>query len=116
MNDGLTQNILRTHEGFGNPPPVFIWQRCSQIGSGPPHYRYTLRMGRSLELTEDGNLTARSLIAVGHPSMGGDNHLWQSQPHSAPVGTVEAERMLQVTAAELKDQLSVGLELFVNNL
>jgi serine/threonine protein kinase len=116
MNDDLTRNILRSREGFGKAPPVFNWQRCSQIGSGPAHHRYTLRMGRSIELADDGTLTARALIAVGYPNLGGDNHLWQSQSHTAPVGTVEAEKMLLDAVAELTDQLSVGLEIFVTHL
>jgi len=116
MTDALTRNILRTHEGFGKPPAVFIWQRCSQIGSGPAHHRYTLRMGRSLELAEDGELTARALIAVGYPNLAGsDNHLWQSPPRTAPVGTVEAEKMLQDAVAELRDQLALGLNIFANH-
>ena len=115
MSDKLTQNILRTREGMGKPPAVFLWQRCSQIGSGPAHHRYTLRMGRSVELAHDGELTVRTLIAVGYPTLGGDNHLWQSQPSSAPVGTLEAERLLQDVVDELKDQLSLGLEIFVNH-
>lgn len=92
ITDSLTQNILRDHGGMGTPPPVFHWQRCSQIGSGPAHHRYTLRMGRSLELSHHGVLTVRALMAVGHPNLGGGDLFWQSQPRGAPVGTIEMDR------------------------
>jgi hypothetical protein len=95
---------------------VFIWQRCSQIGAGPADHRYMLRMGRSLELARDGQLIVRALMAVGYPNLIGGDHFWQSQPRTAPVGTVEAEKMLQNAVDELRDQLSAALEVFVNHL
>lgn len=116
ITDALTRNILRDHGGTGTPPPVFHWQRCSQIGSGPAHHRYTLRMGRSLELSHDGMLTVRSLIAVGHPNLGGGDHFWQSQPRGAPVGTIEMHKVLQEATDELRDQLALALDVFVSHV
>ena len=116
MSDSLTQNILRSPAGMGRPPAVFHWQRCSQIGRGPTHFRYTLRIGRSIELAPDGELAVRSLIAVGHPTIGGgDNFFWQSQPRTAPVGTIEVESALREVVDELRNQLPTALEHFVNH-
>lgn len=116
MNDSLTRDLLKSQEGMGRPPAVFLWQRCSQIGGGSAYSRYTLRMGRSVELAHDGQLTVRSLIAVGHPGRLGADHFWQSQPRTAPVGTIEVEKVLQDAVDELKDQLSVALQVFVNQV
>ncbi len=115
MDDKLTQNILRTHGGMGRPPAVFLWQRCSQIGRGPSHHRYTLRMGRSVELSHDGQLTIRALIAVGYPTLGGADVFWQAPERTAPVGSIEVEQILQQTVNDVRDQLAIALEVFAGH-
>jgi serine/threonine protein kinase len=116
MDDRFTQNILRTPRHMGAPEVIFRWQRCSRIGSGPEHWRYTLRMGRSLELITDGRLILRAFVDVGEPNIGGRDFHWQSADRSAPAGSVEADRMLQEGVAELAEQLSEGLGAFVDHL
>jgi hypothetical protein len=39
---------------------VYNWTRCSLLPSGPEHMTYVLRMGRGLELIEDGTLIVRT--------------------------------------------------------
>jgi hypothetical protein len=113
MDDRFTQNFLRSDRSLGSPEISFRWQRCSRIGSGPTHFRYLLRFGRSLELTEEGQLILKALIDVGHDSLGGNDFHWQSEPRTAPVGSVQAERMLEEGVAELGEHLRAALEVFV---
>jgi len=116
MDDKLTENIARTSETMGSAQIVFRWQRCSRIGAGPSHSRYQLRMGRSLELTGRGDLILRTLIDVGHAEFSGHDFWWLSSERTAPVGSIEAERMLEDGVGELKEQLILGLEAFAANV
>lgn len=116
MDDRFTQNILRTPRHTSAPDVLFRWQRCSRVGSGPAHWRYTLRMGRSIELIADGTLILRAFVDVGERHLGGRDFHWQSGDWSAPVGSVQADRMLQEGVTELAEQLPAALDVFVDNL
>jgi hypothetical protein len=59
--DQYTQTILSTREYGVAPEIVFRFQRLSRITSGPDFNTFALRLGRSLELSEDGELIARTL-------------------------------------------------------
>ena len=52
--DRYTQNLLSTTNHFGAPDIVFKFQRLSQITNGPDYNIFALRLGRSLELTAEG--------------------------------------------------------------
>jgi serine/threonine protein kinase len=105
MGDQSTQGLLKTLSAFGAPTIVWRWARWSRVQAGPDHDPYTLRVGRGLELQEDGGLVLHLWIDVGGPYLGGTDFSWQPEPRVAPVGTVAADNMLTDGLAELADQL-----------
>jgi hypothetical protein len=112
MDDKFTNNMVRTLTHLGAREIDFRWARCSRIWSGPEHHRYTLRMGRGIEVADDGTLTFRAFIDVGYPTLGGNDFMWQSDEREAPAGMIEAERMLEDAVVELTQQLQAGLDAF----
>jgi hypothetical protein len=117
MGDRYMQNMLRAHQFNQSEDPLFRWHRVSQIALGHPHMPWVLRVGRGLELNPDGELTFRALIDVGHTTvMGGPRFNWESGPRSAPMGSVELEKVLATAIGEAADQLPRALEVFIDNL
>jgi hypothetical protein len=115
MDDKLTNNICRSLDHQGAARNVFRWQRCTRLRTGPAHYQYQLRMGRGIELLEDGEVLVHTLVNVGHVRVNSTAFNWRSTGHSAPVGTVESEKMLQDVISELLGQLRPAIEAFVEN-
>ncbi|MHB8868884.1 MAG: protein kinase domain-containing protein [Thermoleophilia bacterium] len=116
MGDDLTKNVLRTQAVSGSPDIVFRWQRCSRIASGPDFHPYSLRMGRSIEVTGDGQLIFRALLSVGHETTGGGPYWWLSDDKKAPAGSIASEGMLQEAVNELAGHLAEALNAFVDHL
>ena len=114
--DRYTQNMLSTSDHLGAPEIVFKFQRLSQITSGPDYQVYALRLGRSVELTADGQLIFRTYVDVGNPKVSGHAFNWHSESYTAPVGSVEADAMLQSAIDETRRKLEEGLEAFIENL
>lgn len=114
-DDKLAQSLLRSESYWGSPEIVFRWQRSTRIGAGDPLRRYMLRMGRSLELAETGDLTFRTLVDVGLDGVLQTDFHWQSSDRTAPVGSVAAEKMLEEGIAELAEQLRAALDVFVDH-
>jgi serine/threonine protein kinase len=114
MDDKLTNNMLKTFGETGAREIEWRWTRCTRVPVGPEHHRYSLRMGRGLELTGDGALIFRALIDISYPSLGGSDFFWQSGEREAPVGTIEADRMLQDAVMEVEQQLEKAVAVFVD--
>jgi serine/threonine protein kinase len=114
--DRFTQSMLSTTARSRSDQIVFTFQRLSQIKSGPDEFPYALRVGRSLELTRDGHLIFRSCIVVGETkTMGADFH-WRSETYLAPVGSVQADAMLQDAVAETQSKLTEGIDAFIEHV
>jgi hypothetical protein len=116
QGDKLTDNLLSSPRGLGMAQAVWDWTRCSRLSSGPEPLRYILRMGRGLELMEDGMLIARTLLDVGPDGVLQTDYSWQSEERSAPVGTVEAGRTLEGTVEELRVHLEEALGVFADRV
>lgn len=114
--DRYTQNMLSTSDHLGASEIVFKFQRLSQITSGPDYNLFALRLGRSLELTAEGEPIFRSYVDVGNPTVFGHAFNWHSDDYKAPVGSVHADAMLQEAIAETGRKLTEGLEAFIENL
>lgn len=114
--DKLTTNILKSDGGFGSRQSVFRWHRCTIVQPLKGPVTMTLRMGRSLELMEDGALNLHLMIDVGPDGVMGTVFDWQRPMASAMVGTVEAEQMLDDGVRELVEQLRQGIDVFVDHL
>jgi serine/threonine protein kinase len=93
--DTMTINILRSHGLYGREV-VFRWQRCTLVAPLDGPMSITLRMSRSLELLDDGTLLLHLMIHVGPEGVMGTNFNWHREVSSAPVGSIEAEKMLEM--------------------
>jgi len=117
MSDEMTQKLLRTliHIGFTRDI-IFRWQRCTFVAPFELPGAVALRMSRSIELFSDGEFLLRLWIFVGPQKVIGSFFNWQSPDMSAPVGSVEMEKMLQDGIAELSENLKQGVDVFVEHL
>jgi Protein kinase domain len=117
MSDQMTQNLLRTlvHAELGRDI-IFRWSRCTLVAPFSHPGSVTLRMSRSVELFSDGDLVVRLWVHVGLEKVMASIFDWQSPDLSAPVGSVEMEKMLQDGVTELAQGLKQGVEAFVEHL
>jgi len=117
MSDEMTQNLLRTlgHADLGRDI-IFRWQRCTLVAPFEYPGQVALRMSRSVELFSDGEFLLRLWIFVGPQKVMGSFFDWQSPSMSAPVGSVETEKILQDGIAELSQNLKQGVDVFVEHL
>lgn len=115
VDDKLTNNTLQTFVETGAREVEWRWIRCTRVPVGPDYNRYSLRMGRGLELTSDGAVIFRAMVDVSYPEVGGSDFYWESGEHEAPVGTIEADRMLEEAVGELGQQLEQAIPVFVEN-
>ncbi len=116
VGDRYARNVLHTYQHSGAPDIVFAYDRVSKIGSGEEHFRFELTFGRGLELTDDGTLIFRAFVLVGHDRIGGNAYSWESEPLTATVGSVTAERTIEDGVAVLAEKLQEGLAVFVAEL
>jgi serine/threonine protein kinase len=114
LTDKMTQNLLRTHS-YSGPQEVFRWQRCTLVAPLDRPGSATIRMSRSLELFSEGVLTLRLMVHVGPEGVMGTYFDW-SWNESAPVGSVEAEKMLDDGILQLSEAVTQGVDIFVEYL
>jgi serine/threonine protein kinase len=114
QSDEMTRNILRTHHG---KEVVFRWFRCTTVAPFDDWPGSTaLKMGRSVELFDDGVIQLRLMVHIGPQAVVGTYFDWTLGEMSAPVGSVEAAKMLEDGIRELTDALKRGVEVFVEKL
>lgn len=116
QSDELTKNILRSHPALGDREIDFRWQRCTIVAPFRRQFSLALRMGRSVELREDGMLLLHLMVDVGLLGAAPSTFHWNSPELSAPVGSVEAEHMIEEGVRQLRDALSDGLDVFVEQV
>jgi hypothetical protein len=116
MADAFVQNMLSTVGAWQGEDVVFRWQRRSVVRSGRPDFPYELTVGRSIELMEGGDLVFKALVDAGYRSLGGRAFHWQGDARRAPVGSVEAERQIQLGVDELIERLQEGLAAYVEGI
>jgi hypothetical protein len=113
MTDELTQNTVRSLRHDRARQIVFRWQRCTLVAPSDRPMSTALRMSRSLELRDDGLILLHLLVLVAPQKVMGSYFAWESGERSAPVGSVEAEKMLEDAVSELSDALREAVEVFV---
>jgi len=117
MAERYVQNMLRAEQFDQSEDSLFRWHRQSQIALGDPHMPWVVRFGRGLELQADGEIAFRALIEVGYTSvMGGPRFDWQSGVRSAPVGSVQLEKVLETAINDAAEQLPAALDVFIEHL
>jgi len=115
QTDKMTQNLLQARVAFPKEI-VFRWQRCTLVAPLDYPGAPTLRMMRSLELVNDGDLLLNLWVFVGPEGVMGMDFNWQPPLASAPVGSIEAERMLEEGVGQLAEALVEGLRVLVEKL
>jgi hypothetical protein len=113
--DKMTTNLLRSHGNYGHSV-AFRWQRCTLVAPLDGPSSTTLRMSRSVELLDDGTLLLHMMIHVGLEGVMATNFNWHREVSAAPVGSVEAEKMLDDGVRELAEALGHGIDVFVDQL
>jgi len=114
QSDEMTRNILKTHYG---KEVVFRWFRTTIVAPFDDRFGSTaLKMGRSIELFDDGVIQLRLMVHVGPQGLAGTDFDWTWGETSALVGSVEAEKMLEDGIRELTAALTRGVEVFVEKL
>jgi serine/threonine protein kinase len=111
MNDQLTQNTVRSHRP--GHQVLFRWQRCTLVAPFDRPSSTTLRLGRSLELFDNGIIALNLLVLVSPRATMGNYFNWVSGDRSAAVGSIEAEQMLEDAISELSEALRSGIDVFV---
>jgi serine/threonine protein kinase len=113
MPDKYGRNMLSTYRSSGAPDIEFNFGRISKIVAGEPHFPFELVFGSGIELAGDGDIIFRAYIHVGHAGVLGSAFTWEREPETAPVGSVEADRLLESGISDLQAKLREGLEVFV---
>lgn len=114
--DKMTTNLLTSDHGWGSPAVEFRWHRCTIVAPLDGPAPTVLRMGRSLELLEDGSLALHLMVHVGPDGVMATNYNWQRPATTAPVGTIEAEKMLEEGVRDLSAAVHAGIEALVEAL
>jgi hypothetical protein len=113
MPDHLSEYMLKSLDELDGVEIVWRWARVSELAAGPAYERYSLRVGRGVELTAAGELLIHAFVDVGRPELSGGDFYWPMPSVSAPVGSVEAEVLLRRVAGELEVQTRLAVEAFV---
>ena len=117
MGDKLTSNTLGTRTSLPRDwEVVFRWNRCTLVAPLDRPASPALRMGRCVELLNDGRLVLHLMVDVGLEGVMATFFNWRSELHTAPVGSVEAEKMLQDRVTELAAELSKGIDVLLEHL
>jgi serine/threonine protein kinase len=112
--DRYGQNMLQTYRSSGAPDIAFHFGRISKISVGRAPVLFVLVFGAGIELTDEGDLLFRAYIDVGPEGVMGSDFRWEREAASAPVGSVEAERMLEQGVEQLAEKLHEGMAVFVS--
>jgi serine/threonine protein kinase len=112
--DPQVQSHLKLLEHMSSPNVLFHWTRASLISMGSP-LPYVMRMGRGVELIEDGTVILRVMIDIGMDGVMHTDMHWTDQ-RVAPIGSTQQEVALQELVAALAEQLNIGLQTFAANV
>jgi hypothetical protein len=113
MGVELIDNILGKRHSHHGRTTSFQWLRCSSILSGEEVWRHVLRMGRCVELLDDGLLLARWMLFVG-PERSAGSDFNEIKGYEAPAGSIEQSRMLDQFVSDLAEQLPLAVATFVD--
>lgn len=114
INDKLTMNTMRTTHGFEKDWIKQLY-RTSSISAGDPAIRYALRVGRGVEVFEDGELRIHGYVDVGYPETSGDDGYWTMETISVPVESIGIEAAIEEAIDWLVEHTARGLESFAAN-
>jgi serine/threonine protein kinase len=113
QTDDATRNYLLSRNSRN---VAFQWQRCSLVAPFDGPMATELKMSRALELHDDGQLHLRLMVSVAPQRTFGSDFNWMSQNRSAPVGSVEATKLLEDGIAELAETVRQAVEVLIEKL
>lgn len=113
--DKLTRTMLTTNV-YAGERVEWSFLRVSKIVSNADARRYALAYGRGIELMGDGSVTVRAYILVHFEEVLGVDFVWHPPGMSGPVGSIEADRVIERTVSDLALQLEQALAVFVENV
>jgi hypothetical protein len=117
MDDKLTNNMMKTLIETGARIILHSWQRCTRVPTGPDYHPYTLRIGRGIEVADDGELVLHAFVDVGNPGTSRTDYHWTLHPsRSVPAGTVAAERALEQVVDEIHTKTKEAFEVLLRHL
>jgi hypothetical protein len=117
MDDKLTNNMMKTLIETGAREVLHSWQRCTRVPTGPDYNLYSLRIGRGIEVADDGDLILHAFVDVGNPGTSRTDYHWTLHPpHSALAGSVAAERALEQMAEDIRAKTREAFEVFLGHL
>jgi serine/threonine protein kinase len=111
VNDKLVSDMLRTLEHMGSAEVLFHFARATKITAGAPPIHEVLRVGRGVELIEEGQLIIRTMIDLGLDGVNQSDMHWTSEERFVPVGSVRQEAALQEAVTELGRKLGEALQI-----
>lgn len=111
VNDDLVNQRLRTLEHSASPEILFHFARATKIATGSPPIQKVLRMGRGVELIENGELIVRTMIDLGLDGVMQTDMHWISEERAVPVGSIQQEAALQEAVTELGVKLREALQM-----
>jgi serine/threonine protein kinase len=111
QSDEMTRNILKTRPH--GQELLLRWLRCTFAAPFDHPGSATLRMSRCLELFDDGTLRLLLMVHVGPEGVMGTYFDSRLEIRSAPVGSVEAEKMIDDGVQDLSAALKTGIDIFV---
>ncbi|MDX6609690.1 MAG: hypothetical protein QOF85_1615 [Solirubrobacterales bacterium] len=89
VTDELVDKMLATLREFGAAEVLYHFTRATTISAGSDPIAYVLRMGRGVELVEDGQLVIRTMIDLGLDGVMQSDMHWMSKERAVPVGSVQ---------------------------
>lgn len=116
MGDELTSNLGTRTSLPRDWEVVFRWHRCTVVAPLDRPTSPALRMARCVELLDNGLLALQTMVDVGLEGVWATDFHWRSDLHSAQVGSVEAEKMLEDAVAELAHELRKGIDALVERV
>lgn len=114
QTDEMTRNLLKGR--YYEEKVIWEWRRCTIVAPLDKPTSPSLRMSRALELLDDGSLHLYLMVFVGPSGVMGSYFSWAlQQPAAAPVGSIQAEQMLESGIQELAKALEKGVESCVDH-
>jgi serine/threonine protein kinase len=116
QSDEMTRKSVKTHEHRHRGTALLLrWQRCTLLAPFERPMSCVLRMSRCVELFGDGTLRLILMVNVRPEGVMGTYYNSDIEIRDAPVGSIEAERMLEDGIRELTEALKSAIEAFIQH-
>jgi serine/threonine protein kinase len=116
QSDEMTRKTVKTHEHRHRGMALLLrWQRCTLLAPFERPMSCVLRMSRCVELFGNGTLRLILMANVRPEGVMGTYYSSEIEIRDAPVGSIEAERMLEDGIRDLAEALKLAIEMFIQH-